>query len=310
MSKIAILIPTRNRPEKITILLDSLVSSTIRPHQIIIVASGVDIKSHLKRYEQYFNICYQFTTSLGQITQKKIGLSFLNKENEWCLFLDDDLIVEADAIENALKAVNSRVDHYVVGVGFSLPTTSRIQNAKLLHLMIGKLFGIRSNVPGKVLRNGHATSYMQEGDIVSTEWLNGASMWRKSVVNTYGLELPSTSYAACEDLIFSYPLRREGELIYAPTAKVGFQEGELSDFDSLKVFESASYWRYYFVCQNQLSQFAFFYSQFGRILFITLRARNRRLLTFHSLVKTQIPLLISHFKRKPHQLLLAEFAES
>ena len=309
MSKIAVLIPTRNRPKKIVLLLDSLKSSTFKPNQIIIVASGENIESYLKRFEEYFKITYHFTELIGQTIQKKIGLSLLNEENDWCLFLDDDLIVEPRAIESALEAVNSRVGDRVVGVGLSLPITSRTQNANLFLLMMGYLFGIHSKVPGRVLRSGHANSYMQERKIIVTDWLNGASMWRKSVLNSYGLGIPSTRYAACEDLIFSYPLRKRGELIYVPGAKIAFQEGELSDFDSLNVFESSSYWRYYFVCQNELSRIAFFYGQFGRILFIVLRTKKHRLLTFRKLIKSQIPLINSYLKGKPYQLLLEEFAE-
>ena len=306
MSQIAVLIPTRNRPEKIAKLLNSLRSSTTKPNQIIIVASGEDIENHLKPFEESFEITYQFTQIVGQIAQKKIGITLINEENDWCLFLDDDLTVDHRAIELALEAVNSRFTTGVVGVGLSLPTTSRAQSANPLTRKIGGLFGIHNHTPGKVLRNGHATSYMHVEEMISTEWLNGASMWRKSVLNTYGQGIPSTRYAACEDLIFSYPLRKQGELIYAPKAKLHFQDVELSDFDSLIVFESASYWRYYFVCQNGLSRISFFYGQFGRILYIVLRTRNGKLSTLSKFIKSQIPLLKSYFGGKPHQLVLEE----
>jgi GT2 family glycosyltransferase len=308
VSQIAVLIPTRKRPEKIAKLLDSLRSSTIKPNQIIIVASGEDIKNHLKPFRDSFEITYQYTQIVGQIAQKKIGIGLINEEINWCLFLDDDLTVDHRAIEFALEAVNSRFAAEVVGVGLSLPATSRAQSASPLTLRMGNLFGIHNNAPGKVLRNGHATSYLQLEEISRTDWLNGASMWRKSVLNTYGLGIPSTRYAACEDLIFSYPLRRKGELIYAPKAKLHFQDVELSDFDSLFVFESASYWRYYFVCQNGLSRICFFYGQFGRILFIVLRTRTRKLPTFLRFIQSQIPLLKLYFGRKSHELLLEELA--
>jgi glycosyltransferase involved in cell wall biosynthesis len=306
VSQIAVLIPTRNRPEKIAKLLDSLRSSTIKPNQIIIVASGEDIKNQLKPFEDSFEITYQYTQKVGQIAQKKIGISLINEGNNWCLFLDDDLTVDRRAIEFALEAVNSRFAASVVGVGLSLPATSRAQNASPVTLRMGSLFGIHIKSPGKVLRNGHATSYLHLEEITATEWLNGASMWRKSVLNTYGLGIPSTRYAACEDLIFSYPLHEKGELIYAPKSKLHFQDVELSDFDSLFVFESASYWRYYFVCQNGLSRISFFYGQFGRILYIVLRTRNGKLSTFSKFIQSQIPLLKSYFGGKPHQLLLEE----
>ena len=308
MSEVAVLIPTRNRPEKVVQLLDSLISSTIKPNQIIIVASGEDIKNYLRRFEEFFRITYEYTQMSGQIAQKKIGINLLDDKNEWCLFLDDDLVVDPMAIESALVAVNSRVSERVIGVGFSLPTTSRTQSVSGFTSRVGKLFGIHADNPGKVLRNGHATSYLQMEEVISTEWLNGASMWKKSVLNSYGQGVPSTRYAACEDLIFSYPLHKIGELIYAPQAKLAFQDYELSDFNDQMIFESASYWRYYFVCQNALSRFAFFYSQFGRILFIVAQERNERASRFLKLLKMQLPLLRSWIRRKPCELLLEELA--
>jgi GT2 family glycosyltransferase len=308
VSEVAILIPTRNRPEKVVKLLDSLNSSTIKPNQIIIVASGEDIKNYLGRFEESFQISYKHTQISGQIAQKKIGITLLNEKNNWCLFLDDDLVVDPTAIERALEEVNSRVSESVIGVGFSLPTTSRAKSASGLTLRIGNLFGIHTNSPGKVLRNGHATSYLQMEEVTNTEWLNGASMWQKSVLKSYGQDVPSTKYAACEDLIFSYPLHKIGQLIYVPQAKLAFQDYELSDFDGLTVFESASYWRYYFVCQNGLSRFAFFYSQFGRILFAVAQKRNGRVSTFLKLIRMQFPLLRSCIERKPSELLLEELA--
>ena len=55
------------------------------------MASGEDIKNHLKPFEDSFEITYQHTQIVGQIAQKKIGISLINEENNWCLFLDDDL---------------------------------------------------------------------------------------------------------------------------------------------------------------------------------------------------------------------------
>ena len=308
MSEVAVLIPTRNRPEKVVKLLDSLMSSSIKPSQIIIVASGEDIKHYIKRFEGYFEITYKHTEISGQMAQKKIGITLLNEKNNWCLFLDDDLVVDPTAIERALEEVNSRVQERVLGVGFSLPMTSRAQSASGFTLRVGNLFGIHTNSPGKVLRNGHATSYLQMEEVTNTEWLNGASMWQKSVLKSYGNGVPSTKYAACEDLIFSYPLHKIGQLIFVPQAKLAFQDYELSDFNSLTIFESASYWRYYFVSQNGLSRIAFFYGQFGRILFAVAQKRNGRVSTFIKLIRMQIPLLRSYIEGKPSELLLEELA--
>jgi GT2 family glycosyltransferase len=150
---------------------------------------------------------------------------------EWCLFLDDDLLLSPSAIDEAFDAVDSLTAGEVIGVGLSLPPTTRAYDANLLLRITASFFGIRANPPGRVFKSGHAASYLQEKRVVETQWLNGASLWRLEFLDTYGTDFPSTSYAACEDLIFSYPLSKLGKLIYAPNAKLQFQESELSNFD-------------------------------------------------------------------------------
>jgi GT2 family glycosyltransferase len=281
--------------------------STVKPKQIIIVASGQDIKGNLKRFGGYLNITYIHTQIIGQIAQKKIGIKTLNESITWCLFLDDDLVVDNGAIECALRAVKLSIYSNVIGVGFSLPSTSRLVKSKGPTLFLGKLLGVNSKKPGKVLRSGHATSYMQLQEVKETEWLNGASMWKTSVLNTYGLGIPSTRYAACEDLLFSYPLRKKGEMIFAPEAKLRFQDESLTNFDSFEIFESASYWRYFFVCQNNLSRTRFFVSQVGRISYIVLQTQNGKFSIFVKLIKLQNHILKSFFLRQSHEVLLQEF---
>ena len=304
-----VLIPTRNRPREVGALLTSIQASTVKPFQIVIVSSGENISNTIEKFVDELAITYVHSEIAGQINQKKLGLSAVDQSVDWVVFLDDDLLVSPNTFEKAFECAQGfdrKNGKRLAGVGFGLPATSRFNNHGKASQVLARLFGINHQPAGVVLSNGHATSYLEKQEPFETQWLNGASMWRKSVLNTYGQGIPSTRYAACEDLIFSYPLRKEGELIYAPKAKLHFQDVELSDFDSLIVFESASYWRYYFVCQNGLSRISFFYGQFGRILYIVLRTRNGKLSTLSKFIKSQIPLLKSYFGGKPHQLVLEE----
>jgi glycosyltransferase involved in cell wall biosynthesis len=305
VSQIAVLIPTRNRPEKISKLLESLLFSTIKPSQIVIIASGVDIKTHLQRFETQFKITYQHTQSSGQIAQKKIGIKLISKEIDWCLFLDDDLIVHSEAIESAIEAVKSNSSIGVVGVGFSLPATSRVEDVNTVTRLMGKLVGISNNNPGKVLKNGHATSYMQEDEIIVTEWLNGASMWKKSVLGTYGEGLPSTTYAACEDLLFSYPIGKKSKLIYVPEAKLDFQKDELSNYNSLEIIRASTFWRYYFVSiHKELSIYLFLVAQVGRAIFSLRETCSSRGPFILQLLKIHVKVICSMIKRTdPRELL-------
>lgn len=285
MHAVAVVIPTRNRPEKLQKLLSSIANSSVKPKQVVVVSSGVIVQSVIDLFMKSLSITYVHSQVAGQAAQKKLAIKMIDQEVEWCLFSDDDVLFDTEAIANALEIVEVHDHEEIIGVGFSLPPTSRVLEKSVMMQKLARLFLLDSKYPGRVLASGHASSYLHQKQITCTEWLNGVSMWRIGFARDYGKNIISTPYAACEDLIFSYPLSKIGKLIFVPSAKVEFQEGELSDFNSWNVFRSASIWRYYFVCKNQdLSIAAFLWSQFFRTLYLVSQTKQSRLkLSFLSL---------------------------
>jgi glycosyltransferase involved in cell wall biosynthesis len=292
MEKVAVLIPTRNRPDQLRLLLKSIAGSNLKPDQVIIVASGEDIEKTLLAYKATFNITYKHTNFVGQISQKRLGVGLIRQDIDWCLFIDDDLLLYANTLEIALETANSYPKENVIGIGLSLTPTSRTVTMSLARQKISQLLKLSSNKPGKVLSSGHASSYLQEKSVTETEWLNGASIWRTERARDYGIGLPSTPYAACEDLIFSYPNSKIGTLIYVPKAKVDFQESELSQLDSFPVMESAALWRFYFINEHKEMSFGwFFLAQIIRAFFAVSRSRDDKLKLIKKLFGLNLKLL-------------------
>jgi glycosyltransferase involved in cell wall biosynthesis len=279
--KVGVLIPTRNRPQKVRKLLASLVKSSIQPTQVVVVSSGDEISEVLNEFSSLLNVKYEHSASCGQANQKKIGVNLLEQDLDWVAFLDDDLVVQPNCIENALRDVldfEILSDNTVTGVGLALPPTSRALNSNGVLRWIGRAFLISNAKPGVVSKNGHAASYLESRETLPTQWLNGASMWRRNSINFYGKDLVSTKYAACEDLIFSYSQFQGSNLIYSPNALITFQEDEVTNFESSLVFETAALWRLYFVMTNRgFSRTLFLYSQIGRTLFGVVRTDEYRL---------------------------------
>lgn len=304
-SDFAVLIPTRNRPEKVAKLLSSVASSNRKPLQVIIIASGDDIWPTIAQFSDSLPITYSYTTSRGQTAQKEIGISMINPRAEWCLFLDDDLLVTPNTIDNAFEAISSNIIGEVIGVGLSLPPTTRAGDVNFILRGTANFFGIKTNPPGRVFKNGHASSYLQEKEVIETQWLNGASLWKSECLDTYGKGFPSTSYAACEDLIFSYPLSKIGKLIYAPSANLQFQDNELSNFDGFSVMEAAAFWRFYFVSTNkELSKWSFAFSQIGRALFAIIRTKEHRFQFILGMIRIEIGIVSSILGEKDSKDLL------
>lgn len=276
-----VLIPTRNRPREVEALLTSIGASRVKPSQVILVSSGENISNTVDKFVDKLAITYIHSETPGQINQKKLGLSVVNSSVNWVVFLDDDLLVSPDAFEKAFECVRGYDSVYgkrLGGVGFGLPATSRFKEHGRASQILARLFGINNQPAGVVLSNGHATSYLEQQEPTETQWLNGASMWRVEAISNYGSHGISSKYAACEDLIFSYPIGKKYLLVYCPSAKIEFQKSEKTDFENPAIYVSALYWRYFFILKHkEFSIFRFNLAQLGRLIFGIVQNRGRRI---------------------------------
>ncbi len=248
------LIPTRNRPEKLIRLLESISKSSILPESVIVVSSGTDMTAELKSLSFNLRIDHLFFEGFGQIRQKELGIKRIPKESRWVLFLDDDLEIADDTIFELFKLLKSsnRSVKPIIGIGLSDEKHSLSKKFRFLTLL--------KSYRGKVLRNGTNISYMKSPYPIETEWLNGASLWRTEVLNNYNFEHAETRYAICEDLIFSYKARTYGKLMFCPSATYRVQDLSYSK-KSPETLKSLAFWKYYFVSNNvQLSKVLFFLS--------------------------------------------------
>lgn len=306
-SKVGVVIPTRNRQSEVLKLLNSLSHSSVVPFEVIVVASGQDIESELRSIETPFNLMYRFTAVRGQVAQKSLGLQLISPDVEWVIFTDDDLLFTDKAIEVALESAANWPASPVLGVGFALPSMSRVVPLSEPFRLVARFFGLDAKESGRVLKSGHGTNYLASTDAIETQWLNGASMWRWPEVMAYSSEVPSSEYAACEDLFFSYHQHHQGVLIFSPNAKIMYQEEEVTDPENPKVFVSAAYWRLAFVRRHsELSIFRFFLAQLLRTFFAINRSSQKKARIYIFIL---LSLLRDHFLIKDESQLFSQLTK-
>jgi GT2 family glycosyltransferase len=267
----SVLIATKDRPQHIRKLLKSLQQSTIKPTSLVIVSSGDSIHDVISEFETSFKIDYMHSEVAGQVNQKKIGISRLSKEIPWVVFLDDDLLIAPNTLETAFETFSKYINtgERIVGIGLGLSTTSRMNRSSRLQNIVGHALRLSGATPGKVIRSGQGVSYLESHQPIYTEWLNGASIWERESALEYVKFVPSSKYAACEDLVFSFQQSKKGKLLFVPGARVFFQDSEPNDYNRNQAIMSATAWRYFFVKTNsELSQWQLVYSQFGRLAYI------------------------------------------
>jgi GT2 family glycosyltransferase len=267
----SILIATKDRPENMRKILRSVEQSTIKPTSLIVISSGHPIHDVISEFETLLNIDYVHSEVTGQVNQKKMGISRLSKEIPWVVFLDDDLLVASNTLETAFDALSkySNTGDRILGIGLGLSATSRMNRSSRFQNFVGRALRLSSTTPGKVIRSGQGVSYLESRSPIFTEWLNGASIWKRESALDYVNLVPSSRYAACEDLVFSFQQSKKGKLLFVPGAKIFFQDAEPNDYNRSQAIISGTAWRYFFVKTNpELSQWQLLYSQIGRLAYI------------------------------------------
>ena len=92
MAILSVIIPTLDRPETVSRLLESLQKQSVHPQEIIIVDAG---RGKIPDYEKAFpglNIILKHTSPPGLTRQRNIGLGMLSERTDLVCFLDDDIV--------------------------------------------------------------------------------------------------------------------------------------------------------------------------------------------------------------------------
>ena len=229
-------------------LLDSLVESDI--NQIVISASGEDLSELVQGYLSKLPVRY-ILGEAGQIRQKINGISALSKDLDWVIFSDDDLEFNFSFL-STLGDVLAEIPLDVLGVGLNLQINDYHHQSKT-NKVIKKLFNLQYGKEGSVQLNGECVSYMHSKKPIETYWLNGASVWRREIVDHYYSLFPETRYAAYEDAFFSHTVSRKGKLLFLPDLSIQYSGNGVQTTMSSSVFLAVNYWKILFVIHFKLS---------------------------------------------------------
>jgi glycosyltransferase involved in cell wall biosynthesis len=240
---LAVVICTRNRPSLLSILLQSICDSKAKPEQICIVSSGIEINEVVSNYYDFLKINHFHTKKIGQSNQKVLAIQMIKENIDWVLFLDDDLALLPDTIDRLLFRINQISDMNIGGIGTKIidvvNTNSKDHDTK---------FRPRQS-SGKVYSSGRAKKY-NYNVLGETKWLNGASAWRKHLLQYYKLPVLDSRYAAYEDVIFSSKIAESFDLIYDPEIKVLEQLSHANIKLNFSQFKYISLWTGYLVCSR------------------------------------------------------------
>jgi len=212
--ELAIIIPTKDRPKELGRLLQSIKELDCEVGRIIVVASGKDISNVVMEYSKILPLEYYFSES-GQIIQRNKGISLLSDTTKLVATIDDDAIFYKTAVSEMIQFWNS-VETETAGVGFNI-----VNQKGHKHNWLRGLLGVSVPEPGKVLKSGNSTSISNVKESIRCEWLNGGgTVWRQEILKKYPHDEIKSSWAVCEDVIYSYPKSKKYPLYICQNSKI------------------------------------------------------------------------------------------
>jgi glycosyltransferase involved in cell wall biosynthesis len=215
MNKIAFVVPTKDRPEDLRKMLASLQAQTRLPDQLIVVdGSNPDVRHVVDEFAtlriEYVRV---FPPSLAK--QRNAGMKQVRQDITLAGYLDDDIVLEPDAVEKMLQ--------FWEGSGADLGgTVFNITNSPMPRAVwLKRWFWIDSPMPGRVLPSGCASVLGCQPSDIETDWLcGGATVWRKEVVQNYPYDEWFQGTGFMEDVDFSFNVREKYRLMLVSSAKL------------------------------------------------------------------------------------------
>ena len=216
---ISLIIPTKDRPEDMKCLLESIRDQSRKPNQIIIVdGSDNPIKEVIDRFS-YLNIDYIIVPLPSSTRQRNVGIRHLSKKATWVGIFDDDIVLEKDAIEEVLKTAHEFKKNKKPIGGISMndifkSSYKKLQTGRMANL-IRRIFFLDSPKRGIVTMGGVNVKYSGDFDRqFEIEWIAGGMVfWKKEVLDKFSFDEWYTGYGLGEDLDFSYRVWHEYSLV-------------------------------------------------------------------------------------------------
>jgi glycosyltransferase involved in cell wall biosynthesis len=213
--QLGVVVPTKDRPQKIQNLLTSLAAQTVPCGRIIVVDGGQSVKHIVLSFSDRLPVEYYECHPPGQIRQRNMAIALLDTRTPLVAFLDDDLVLETDALENMIDFWNS-ADPNTAGVGFNVINTPRHRCSAL-----ESFFLMSSPVQGRILRSGRNVSIQHIQTNLKTQWLGGGfTVWKREIILKHPQDHLNTRWATGEDLRFSYPIGKRYPLYVCAAARV------------------------------------------------------------------------------------------
>jgi glycosyltransferase involved in cell wall biosynthesis len=269
---ISVIVATYGRPNQIKNLLDSLLTNTVLPDEVIVVEQGdvEELKKTTNFYQGRFPIKTFFQEEKSASTARARGVK--ESRGEVLVFLDDDMTVGADFLEVVRNYLSD--NPLVLGLTGSY---MKEEPAWTLKRIIGVLFGVYSWQSRNVILPSGCNDYIRSKNlnkVQSVEWLYGGNMILRRSLFDEGFQFNPNfkKWSFGEDVMLTYKIYKKypNSLYYLPQLVVKHNHATENKMLNEEVIRMKIIYRYIFWRQEvyngkPLRFLAYVWSQIGLI---------------------------------------------
>ena len=262
LNKLAIVVPTRNRPDDLRRLLKSLATQSVPCDQFIIVdGSDEPIEYVLKEFPQVaLDYVRVYPPSLSR--QRNAGMQRIRSEITIAGYLDDDIVLLEGTLE-AMLSFWQTASSEIGGARFNI-VDEPLSRATWLQ----SLFLMRSRQKGAILKSGYNTFIGPSSHDKYVQWLSGGvTIWRREVVSEFEYDEWFQGHGHLEDVDYSYRVAKKYKLAVIADARVLHLSYPISKDKNYLFGQWQVINRIYFVKKHpELSVLLCYWALFGQLL--------------------------------------------
>lgn len=272
--QISIIIPTKNRREDLLVTLRSIIQQSRPPEEVVIIDQSQESckEEILKLFEDSSSksgLIYIWDKDIkGPVPARALG--FKKSSGEIVFFLDDDITLERDAVENLLCTYDT--NPVLGGIG---AVSTDMAGKNLLGLIAKSLF---SCGPFSFKKNGwFFTAWIPHyfhnrlTTPYPSRWLFGGIMsFKRNVVEEIGFDSQLTGHVFMGDIDFTFRASERYNLVIDPRVKGFHRGGMVALYNVRGDYEKRVSGNWYFfgkhIKKNPLNNLFFVWSLFGSLL--------------------------------------------
>lgn len=182
MSRLSVIIATMERERELYRCLESIWAQSRLPQELVIVDDGaLDLEALRAKVPREVEFQYYRKSPPGLSASRNLGARVA--KGEILLFLDDDVVLEPDFIEEILKVFHEDKTGRLGGVSGVI--TNRKPKPKLFRLW-AEFFLMEKGPPGRLLPWGYFSSANVPEAVIEVQWVpGGLSCFREEVLRQF-----------------------------------------------------------------------------------------------------------------------------